>query len=96
MIEVQRIESNGWVIGRVGEYRFNALIFREHAADPTWELADSMISKLWIQHQGRTVFNWDRGMDIDASSDDVQDIVVRLCSELGSMLPYVLAIASEY
>lgn len=34
------------------------------------------------------VFNWDRGMDIDAQSDEVQDVVVRLCSELGSMLPY--------
>ncbi len=88
MIEVQRIESNGWVIGRVGEYRFQALIFREHAADPAWELARSKISKLWIQHDGRSVFNWDRGLDVDAQSEEVQDVVVRLCSELDAMLPY--------
>ncbi len=73
VIEVQRIESNGWVIGTVGEYRFNALIFREHAADPAWELADSMISKLWVQHRGQTVFNWDRGLDVDAANEEVQD-----------------------
>lgn len=34
------------------------------------------------------VFNWYRGLDVEAANEEVQYVVVRLCSELGSMLPY--------
>lgn len=58
-----------WVCGRMNGHRFDALVFPEHAENPEWELGDSRISKLWIQRLAdkRTVFNWDRGMDIPAA-----------------------------
>ncbi len=76
-----------WIFGSADQYRFQAQMFHDHADNPEWELAESKISRLWIQHQSRTVFNWDRGMDVDAVNDEVQDLVVQLCSEL-PLLPY--------
>jgi ribosomal protein L32 len=54
------------VSGRIYGYYFNALVFERHAKNPTWELSDSRISKLWIQRlrDRRVVYNWDRGLDV--------------------------------
>ena len=38
-----------WVCGTMGGYRFDALVFPEHADCPDWEIGESRISKLWIQ-----------------------------------------------
>src|SRR5579871_5560181 len=69
--KVTRRASGGgtWVCGTVNaEYRFDALVFPEHAENPEWEIGDSRISKLWVQRLGdkRTVYNWDRGEDSPA------------------------------
>src|SRR5688572_3583481 len=58
-----------WVWGRLNGYRFEALVFPEHAACADWEFGESRISKLWIQRLAdrREVFNWDRGADVPAA-----------------------------
>lgn len=73
-----------WVSGTIAGYRFDALVFPEHADNPEWELGDSRISKLWIARlkNKETVFNWDRGMDIPAASDKTQAVVDFLCAGL--------------
>lgn len=73
-----------WVIGRLAGYRFNALVFPAHAECPDWELDESRISKLWLQRRSdrATVFNWDRGMDVPATSDEVQALVDFLAAGL--------------
>lgn len=90
MIEIRRIDrrlhpGGTWVAGTVGNYQFNALVFREHAVNPDFELANSRISKLWINYQG-VVFNWDRGPDIPPANEEVEDVVVLLCSELAKQV----------
>ncbi len=66
-----------WVYGAIAGYRFDALVFAEHAECPDYELGDSRISKLWIARlkNKETVFNWDRGMDIPAASAKTQAVV---------------------
>ncbi len=66
-----------WVCGTIAGYRFNALVFAEHAECPDYELGDSRISKLWIARlkNKETVFNWDRGMDQPATSAKTQAVV---------------------
>ncbi len=73
-----------WVSGTIAGYRFDALVFPEHADNPEWELGGSRISKLWIARlkNKETVFNWDRGMDMPAASDKTQAVVDFLCAGL--------------
>lgn len=73
-----------WVCGRLNGHRFDALVFPEHADMPEWEIDDSKISKLWVQRLAdkKTVYSWDRGMDMDAEDQTVQAIVDFLCAGL--------------
>ena len=73
-----------WVTGTIAEYRFEALVFPEHADHPQWELGDSRISKLWLSliANKETSFHWDRGMDMPAASKKAQAIVDFLAAGL--------------
>jgi hypothetical protein len=73
-----------WVSGRLAGHRFDALVFPEHAENAEWELGDSRISKLWVQRLAdkQTVFNWDRGMDVAATTDIARAIVDFLAAGL--------------
>ena len=75
-----------WICGRVHGHRFDALVFPEHALNTEWELADSRISKLWVQRltDRQTVFNWDRGMDIPAADSIAAAIVEFLADGLAT------------
>jgi hypothetical protein len=77
--KVKRRASGGgtWVCGTMSGHRFDALVFPEHADNPDWEIGDSRISKLWIQRLAdmQTVFNWDRGADIQANDELTQALV---------------------
>jgi hypothetical protein len=59
-----------WVRGRLNGYRFEALVFPDHAEDRDWEIGDSRISKLWVQriYDRQTVYSWDRGADVPATT----------------------------
>ena len=73
-----------WVGGRVLGHRFEALVFAEHAQNPAWEIGQSRISKLWLQRRGDrfTVFNWDRGEDLEPINPTARAIVDYLTSTL--------------
>jgi hypothetical protein len=73
-----------WVIGTIAGHRFEALVFPEHAEADGCELADSRISKLWVQRllDKATTFNFDRGLDIDATDETTEAIVAFLCAGL--------------
>ena len=69
-----------WVCGTIAGYRFDALVFPEHADSPDYELGDSRISKLRLQRLAdkTTVLNFDRGWDIrpaDANAAAVMDFL---------------------
>jgi hypothetical protein len=77
-----------WVCGRILGHRFEALVFCAHAQNPEWEIGQSRISKLWVQRRGDrfTVFNWDRGMDLEAINPTARAIVEYLVSTLSRRL----------
>jgi hypothetical protein len=88
--KITRRASGGgtWVSGTIAGYRFDALVFPEHAECPDWELGTSRISKLWIAKTSNkeTVFNWDRGMDIPAASPKTQAVVDFLAAGLADLV----------
>ena len=73
----QAAGAGTWVCGTMSGHRFDALVFPEHAANPEWEIGDSRISKVWVQRfsDRQTVFNWDRGADVNANDELTQAIV---------------------
>lgn len=77
-----------WVCGTIAGHRFDALVFPEHAECEEYELGRSKISKLWVQRLAdkKTVFNWDRGLDIDATTDLAQAIVDFLAEGLSNIV----------
>ena len=84
--KVERRTSAGgaWVVGTMAGHRFDALVFPEHAENPAYEIDDSRISKLWLQRieDRATVFNWDRGADIEAATPVAAKIVGLLSAGL--------------
>jgi hypothetical protein len=77
-----------WVIGSLNNHKFEALVFPEHADNRNWEIGDSRISKLCIRRLSdhKTVYNWDRGLDVPAESPTVQQIVDFLCAGLAESI----------
>jgi hypothetical protein len=73
-----------WVCGTIAGHRFDALVFPEHAESEEYELGQSRISKLWLKRLAdkQTVFNWDRGLDQDATTDLARAIVDFLAAGL--------------
>jgi hypothetical protein len=77
-----------WICGTIDEYRFDALVFPEHAENEEYEIGRSRISKLWIAtiDKKRTVYNWDRGLDVDATTPAVRGVVDFLCEGLATLV----------
>jgi hypothetical protein len=90
ILRTTRRASGGgtWVIGTIAGYRFDALVFPEHADVADYELADSRISKLWIAKLSNKeqVFNWDRGMDMPPASKRVQEVIDFLAAGLAESI----------
>ena len=90
--KIQQRASNvggAWVSGTINdEYRFDALVFADHADSEEYELDDSKISKLWIQRTAdkRTMFNFDRGLDVPAANTETQVIVDFLGTGLADLV----------
>ena len=78
-----------WVSGTINdEYRFDALVFAEHAEHESYELNQSKISKLWVQRLAdlKVMFNFDRGLDVPAANTEVQVVVDFLCEGLSDLV----------
>jgi hypothetical protein len=77
-----------WICGTIAGHRFDALVFPEHAEYAEYELDNSRISKLWLQRlqDKKTVFNWDRGLDVAASTDLTRAIVDFLAAGLADLV----------
>ncbi|MBI5864849.1 MAG: hypothetical protein HZB38_10135 [Planctomycetes bacterium] len=85
--KVQRRTSAGgaWVVGMIAGHRFDALVFPEPATNREWEVGgDSRISKLWVQRisDKATVYNWDRGADVEPATELAGVIVDLLAAGL--------------
>jgi hypothetical protein len=70
------------------QYQFEALVFADHAESEEYELGRSKISKLWIQQisDRKTMFNFDRGLDVPAANTEIQVVVDFLCEGLSDLV----------
>jgi len=66
-----------WVHGSIAGHSFQVLVFPEHADSELYELGTSRISKLWLRRQAdrQVVANFDRGWDLQPTTDDARAIV---------------------
>ena len=66
-----------WVNGSIAGHTFQVLVFPEHAECEAYELGTSRISKLWLRRQAdrKVVANFDRGWDLEPTTDAAQEIV---------------------
>ena len=62
-----------WVSGSIAGHTFQVLVFEDHAENESYELGTSRISKLWLRRQ--VVANFDRGRDLQPTTDDARAIV---------------------
>lgn len=88
-IDRRTMGGGTWVIGTVNDqYKFNALVFSEHAECEDYELVKSKISKLWIERiaDHKTLFNFDRGLDVPANNTEIQVVVDFLCEGLSDLV----------
>ena len=70
ILRTTRRASGGgtWVAGTIDEFRFDALVFPEHAENPDWELGESRISKLSVAASGWSILaGWPAHSDIACS-----------------------------
>jgi hypothetical protein len=81
--------GGSWVQGKMNDqYQFEALVFADHAESEEYELGRSKISKLWIQQisDRKTMFNFDRGLDVPAANTEIQVVVDFLCEGLSDLV----------
>lgn len=81
--------GGSWVQGKINDkYRFDALVFADHAEQECYELHRSKISKLWIARlqDKEMMFNFDRGLDVPAVNTEVQVAVDFLCEGLSDLV----------
>lgn len=79
-------DRGGWVEGRVGQFRFCAKVYPEHALNPTFEIGRSRISKLELRRldSDLVAYAWDRGLDTAAIDDATQRAVDGLVTHLAA------------
>ena len=66
-----------WVSGTIAGHAFQVLVFEGHAENEEYELGTSRISKLWLRRQAdrQVVANFDRGWDVEPTTDIAREIV---------------------
>ena len=66
-----------WVSGTIAGHTFQVLVFEDHAENAECELGTSRISKLWLRRQAdrQVVANFDRGWDLQPTTDEARAIV---------------------
>ena len=76
--EGRKLNAPGtWVSGTIAGHTFQVLVFEDHAESETYELGTSRISKLWLRRQAdrKVVANFDRGWDLQPTTDEARAIV---------------------
>ena len=76
--EARQLNAPGtWVSGTIAGHTFQVLVFENHAETEENELGTSRISKLWLRRQTDrlVVANFERGWDLQPTTDDARAIV---------------------
>ena len=76
--EGRKLNARGtWVSGSIAGHTFQVLVFEDHAETESYELETSRISKLWLRRQAdrQVVANFDRGWDLEPTTDAAREII---------------------
>ena len=76
--EGRKLNAPGtWVHGSIAGHTIQVLVFEDHAETESYELGTSRISKLWLRRQAdrEVVANFDRGRDLQPTTDAARQIV---------------------
>ncbi len=76
--EARQLNAPGtWVSGTIAGHTFQVLVFENHAETEENELGTSRISKLWLRRQTdrQVVANFERGWDLQPTTDEAREIV---------------------
>jgi hypothetical protein len=76
--EGRQLNAGGtWVSGSIAGHTFQVLVFEDHAENEEYELGTSRISKLWLRRQAdrKVVANFDRGWDLQPTTDTAREII---------------------
>ena len=92
-VEVERLEPR-WGIGavlafgRIGPFRFEALVYRERAAKGEWELRGGRVGMLRLKRAagGEVVFLWDKRIVQKATSAQAGEAADLLAANLADHL----------
>ena len=76
-IDSSRQMGGTWVTGSIAGHSFQVLVFEDHAECESYELGTSRISKLWLRRQAdrQVVANFDRGWDIEPTTDAAREVI---------------------
>jgi hypothetical protein len=74
------LNAGTWYFGKINDkFVFETLVFPQTGE---FSLNGSKISVLWIKEiNGKVVFNYDRGLDLDAASEEVRNAVEIICKK---------------
>lgn len=74
---VRALSGGVWVTAQCLGYRIQALVFKHHADEPSFELFKTRITKLWVQRiaDRQETYNWDRGLDREPADFETEAIV---------------------
>jgi len=74
-VEIERLEPRGGIgavlaHGRIGPFKFEALVYRERAGRGEWELRGGRVGMLKLKRAagGETVFHWDKRLVVKATT----------------------------
>ncbi len=76
--EGHQLNSPGtWVSGTIAGHIFQVLVREGHAEIVQYEFVTSRINKLWLRRQAdrQVVANFDRGRDLQPTTDEAHEIV---------------------
>ena len=80
--------AESFVIGRLNDHHFDAIVFAEHPKYPDFELGDSRITKLWLQRiaDKTTVASFNRAWEMRPVNEIAQAIVEFLAANLAERI----------
>ena len=80
--------AESFVIGRLNDHHFDAIVFAEHPKYPDFELGDSRITKLWLQRiaDKTTVASFNRAWDMHPTTEIARAIVDFLATNLAERI----------
>jgi hypothetical protein len=80
--------SSAWAMGFMGAYHFSARVNPEHSQNQIHEIGRSRITTLELRSMNseKTIYVWDKGLESDPASPEIQKVIDAICNQLADLL----------